>query len=323
VPSTPLVSICVPTARAARWIAGAIESALAQTHEDFELLVVDNGPPDGTEEIVRSFDDPRLRFERNDREPGIVANHNWVTRRARAPLVKYLHADDMLAPTSVERLVEVALRSERIGFVFGRRAIELDRPEDPEARAWAAGYGALHGRLGPLDEVNDGRRVFERWLPGMFRERAFVNWVGEPTSVLVRRAALERVGLFNPRLPMLMDAELWLRVAFSFDVGFVDEELSTYRHHGRSSTAGLAESGAHWLDKLWLIESLLAVPEIAAAHPELRRERLAEARWAARMLAARARRGQRLRLAELREYAAYLAARTRPRLHPTLTPRPA
>lgn len=313
----PLVSVCIPTFNRARWIREAVESALAQTYEHLEVLVVDDASADGTESVVRAFGDPRVRFLANERNLGMLENHNRTLRLARGPLIKFLHADDVLAPECVERMVECALRSERVGLVFAPRRVELDGPAQPEDLAWVAQYGTLHEPLGPLEPVNAGRPLFERWLRGILRERGTENWVGEPSAVLLRRTALERVGLFNERLSMLLEVELWLRIVFFFDVGFVDEELSTYRHHASSATSALAESGRSWLDRLWMLEGLLAHPEIRRAHPELRRARAVEAVWAARLLAGRAARRRPLDLGSLAAYASFLARR-RPALHPRL-----
>lgn len=308
----------MPTFNRARWIREAVESALAQTYEHLEVLVVDDASADDTEAVVRALGDPRVRFVANERNLGMVGNHNRTLQLAQGALIKFLHADDMLVPECVELMVERALRSERVGLVFAPRTVELDSPAQPDDLAWAAQYGTLHERLGPLEPVNAGRPVFDRWLHGILRERGTENWLGEPSSVLLRRTALERVGLFNERLSMLIEVEFWLRIVFYFDVGFVGETLSTYRHHSSSATSDLAQSGRSWLDRLWMLEGLLAHREIRTAHPELRRARALEAAWAARLLAGRAARRRPLDLGSLAAYASFLARRRRPALHPRL-----
>ena len=138
--SAPLVSVCLPTFNSARFVGAALESALAQTYEPLEILIVDNGSTDGTLELVRGYDDPRLRVSVNERNIGLVANHNQCIRIARGPLIKFLHSDDLLEPDCVARMAEVAQRSERVGLVFARRAILLEAPDDPDSRAWAERY---------------------------------------------------------------------------------------------------------------------------------------------------------------------------------------
>jgi glycosyltransferase involved in cell wall biosynthesis len=314
--SAPLVSVCLPAYNSAAFVGEALESALAQTYEPLEILVVDNGSTDGTLELVRGYDDPRVRVSVNERNIGLVANHNQCIRLARGELVKFVHSDDVLYPDAVARLVEVAARSERVGLVFARRAILLDSDE-PAALAWRERYADLHAPLGPLEEVNAGRPLFERWLAGVLGERDAENWIGEPTSVLVRRDAFARVGLFNDRLSQLVDVEMWLRLLFFHDLGFVDEELSGYRHHTQSVSAAHASNGKSWLERLWLIEGLLEHPEIAAAHPELRRARLQEMPQAVRRAAGRIAH-RRPFLGTAGEYVGFLASRRRPSLHDRL-----
>jgi glycosyltransferase involved in cell wall biosynthesis len=314
--SAPLVSVCLPTYNSAGFVAEALESALAQTYEPLEVLVVDNGSTDGTLELVRGYDDPRLRVSVNERNIGLVANHNQCIRLARGELVKFLHSDDVLYPDAVARLADVAARSAQVGLVFARRRVLLDE-SDAAARAWGERYATLHEPFGPLADVSPGRPLFDRWLAGVLREPDAENWIGEPTSVLVRRDAFARVGLFNDRLSQLVDVEMWLRLLFFFDLGFVDEELSGYRHHTQSVSAAHAGNGKSWLERLWLIEGLLEHPEIAAAHPELRRARLQEAPLAARRAAGRLAH-RRPFLGPAGEYVGFLARRRRPSLHDRL-----
>jgi hypothetical protein len=96
----------------------------------------------------------------------------------------------------------------------------------------------------------------------MERDRFRDNLIGEPTAVLVSREALLRLGLFNVELHQLTDLELWLRIAYFYDVGFVSEPLATFRVHRRSASAANERSGAGWLDRLWLLEGLRTHPEI-------------------------------------------------------------
>jgi len=106
--------------------------------------------------------------------------------------------------------------------------------------------------------VNDGRRLFRELLDAGFD----ANWVGEPSAVLLTRGALEHVGLLNERLFQIADLELWARIMVSCRVGFVDHVLSVYRHHGESGTARNARLKRDWFDRPWLLEGLLAIPDL-------------------------------------------------------------
>ena len=296
----PLVSICVPAFNAARWIHGALESALAQTYEEFELVVSDNASTDETAEIARGFGDPRVRVETAARTVGPVQNHNRAIRLSRGAFVKFLHADDLLRPQCLEEMVELALEDDRIGLVFAPRDVLLEQATDPE---WAELFARPHERFSRLERVNEGRDLFGQLLDAGFAE----NWIGEPSAVLLRRSALERVGLLNERTTQLADLELWGRIMVGHRVGFVDRVLSVYRHHGASGTAENARVHRDWLDLPWLLEGLLGIPDLT----DDERARLLRLRRAAMRRALRAQAGRLLRRNPSGELPAYLAYRLR------------
>src|SRR5205085_5746819 len=99
-PERPLVSVCVPVYNAERWLAGALESAVAQTYEELEIVVADNASTDASAEIASGFDDLRIRVERSGVTIGAVANHNRAIRLSHGAYVKFLQADDLMLPTS-------------------------------------------------------------------------------------------------------------------------------------------------------------------------------------------------------------------------------
>ncbi len=270
----PRVSICVPTFNSSAHVGPALESALAQTYRSFELIVVDNASTDDTVDIVRSYEDGRIRIERNDRNLGPIPNFNRCLRLARGELVKFLHADDLLYPDCLRTMVDLCLTSDRVGLVFAPRDVVLDDPGNPEARAWLERCGTMHDRFEGLSTVNDGRSLFGQLLRNDFQE----NWIGEPSSVLFRRECLHRTGLFNTRLHQISDLELWLRIIYLYDVAFCERPLSVYRHHAESSTNLNRLSRRDRLDRLWLLEGLLSLDEFAGERARLERMRRQELR---------------------------------------------
>jgi glycosyltransferase involved in cell wall biosynthesis len=307
----PLVSICIPAYNAGRWIRSAIDSALAQTCPDFELIVADNVSTDDTVDVVRGYADARVRIETATHRISAVANHNRAIRLSRGLLVKLLHADDMLTPPCLEEMVELALEDDRIGLVFAPREVLVEQAPDPE---WLDDFGRPHEGFGPLARVNDGSDLFHRLLAANFD----VNWVGEPSAVLVRRRALEQVGLLNERLFQIADLELWARIMVGHRVGFVDRVLSVYRHHGASGTVENARLGRDWFDRPWLVEGLLRIKELSAdERAELLGLRRQVLRRALRTQAGRIVRGR-----PSREFPSYLAYRLRARFGraPSLAP---
>jgi glycosyltransferase involved in cell wall biosynthesis len=254
----PLVSICIPTYQGARWIRDTIASALAQDYPRIEVVVSDDLSTDGTAEAADAASDERVRVVRSDRRLGMAGNWNRSVQLARGDYIKYLMQDDVLDPTCVSRMATVLTENPSVGFVFALRTIAVEDPADAGSVRLARKLQKLPERLGALGDVNDGRAIFDAMRRTGFRG----NWIGEPTAVMVRGDSLRRVGLFNTRLRQLTDLEMWLRLAFFFDVGFVPAPLATFRLHPTSATSANAAAGDAWLDRSWLLEGLRAHPEI-------------------------------------------------------------
>jgi glycosyltransferase involved in cell wall biosynthesis len=299
--AAPRVTIAVAAYNAQPWVGEAIESALAQTLENIELVVVDDASTDGTGEIVRTFTDPRIRVFHNEVNLGQSATWNRAIALARAPLIKFLCADDALHPYCVERLSAPFASSSNVGLAFSRRSIAREGGVYGSDLVWEE-YETMFRRFGPLNEVNDGRRLFATLLAARFDD----NWVGEPTNVMVRRDVFGDMRGFHPYIRQPVDLELWLRLMFHYAVGFVDEALATYRLVDDSVTHVTARTGAGWADRLWLVESLWADNRIRHAHPELHRLLWLERRRAAAQFARSLWRTRRVRR-RISEGAAYLA----------------
>jgi glycosyltransferase involved in cell wall biosynthesis len=268
----PAVSVAITAYNSGPWVAEAVRSALGQTMGDIEVVVVDDASTDDTYVAVAAVEDPRLRLYRNSTNLGEAANWNRTVSLCRSPLVKLLCSDDVLAPGCVEKMNRL-FSHPSVGMVFSRRTILGDQSR-------AESYGSAHTRFGELHDVNDGRSLFERYLQARFDD----NWVGEPSNVMLRSDVFSTVR-FDPRV-VRTDMAMWIHTMFHYDVGFVDEELTTYRVRPGSVTDTASESGSRWLDQLWLYEILLADPAIERAYgAELRRLRRRERmRMPARLL---------------------------------------
>jgi glycosyltransferase involved in cell wall biosynthesis len=255
---TPAVSVCIPTFNGASWIREAIESALAQSFSDLEVVVCDDASTDETVDVARGVGDARVRVIANRERVGMARNWNRSVRESRGLYVKFLMQDDRLAPECVGRMLEVMSGNPAVGIAFCPRELALDEPDDPASALFARRFGEVHSRLGRLVRVNDGQTLFAVMQRDRFRD----NMIGEPTAVMVKRDALTRLGLFNVQLRQLTDLEMWLRIAYFYSVGFIDEPLAVFRVHSRSASSLNERSGSGWLDRLWLLEGLRTHPEI-------------------------------------------------------------
>jgi glycosyltransferase involved in cell wall biosynthesis len=268
----PAVSVAIPAYNSGSWVAEAVHSALDQTVRDIEVVVVDDASTDDTHAVVAAIDDTRLRLYRNDMNLGEAGNWNRTVSLCRGPLVKLLCSDDALDSDCIEKMSK-PFSHPTVGMVFSRRRILGD-----DARA--AYYGSAHTRFGDLQQVNDGRSLFELYMRARFAD----NWIGEPSNVMLRSDVFN-TARFDSRI-VRTDMAMWIRVMFHYDVGFVDEELATYRVRPGSVTDLASSSGSRWLDQAWLYESLLDDTAIERTYgAQLRRLRRRErTRAAARLL---------------------------------------
>lgn len=311
----PPVSICVPTYNSEDSIIETLRSALDQSYADFELLVVDDGSSDATVELARGLADERVRVVANPENLGQARNTDRCIALARGRLVKFLHSDDLLLPDCLARMVPIFEAHPEVGLVFGRRRVEggSDR--------WRQRYGELHLGFRDLREVNSGSRLLGQWIDAGIPS----NWIGEPSSVMVRRACFERLGGFNVRMAQDVDIDMWLRVLAFYDAGFVDAPVSVYRVRDDSVSALNMAGGHAWLDRLWMLEGLRTEPELWDRHPSLQQFRR-DRQMAVMKVAARSVSRPAHGLSRLRDLSAYFAhvARSRvgrqPSIHRPIAP---
>jgi len=180
------VSILIPCFNAERWVAQAIESALAQTWPNKEVIVVDDGSTDGSLKVIQSFGD-RIRWETGPNRGGNVTR-NRLLELARGEWVQYLDADDYLLPDKVAAQVNYLATQPPTDVLYG-----LVTKEDWTERG-------VTRELQRFPEPHDPWILLVRW---------YLPQTGGP---LWRKAALEAVGGWRPDQPCCQEHELYLRL---------------------------------------------------------------------------------------------------------------
>jgi len=178
----------------------AIESVLAQTCQDFEIIVVDDASTDGTPAAVGAFGDPRITLIRHERNRGGSAARNTGFRASSAEFVAFLDSDDEWLPSKLERQLEVFDRSDdRLALVY-----------TGAERIFADGSVSRHV---PRRHADLARALLTE------------NVIGETSLGMVRRSALETVGGFDEDLPSCQDLDVWQRVCSRFSADVVPDPL--------------------------------------------------------------------------------------------------
>lgn len=186
---SPRVSVGLPVRNGERYLAEAVESILDQTFEDLELVICDNGSTDGTEEICRDVArrDPRVRYHRNERDLGASANFNRTFELARGEYFRWHSDDDLLAPTFLERCVEVLDADPGVVLAHTRTVVidEEGRPVDDFA--YPPGYARSDDPVRRfVDVVRADRWCFDVF--GLVRADAFAR-----TRMLDHYVASDRI----------------------------------------------------------------------------------------------------------------------------------
>jgi len=213
----PIVSVIIPTYNRAHLVGRAIRSVLNQTYQDFEIIVVDDGSTDNTEEVVKSFNDPRIRYIRHEKNRGGSAARNTGIRAARGEYIAFLDSDDEWLPKKLEKQLQ---KFSQVGKQVAAIYVATEWRESQGEKTVRVFVPRFRGFRG---------RIFEYLL--------MKNVVGSCTHVMVRKACLEEVGLFDERLPARQDIDLWIRLAKKYEFDFIPEVLSIrYLNNDRIST---------------------------------------------------------------------------------------
>ncbi|MBN3896817.1 MAG: glycosyltransferase [Nostoc sp. NOS(2021)] len=232
----PLVSICIPTYNGERFIAEAINSVLCQTYPNIEIILSDDNSTDRTVEIAKSFNQ-KLSFDFSILEHsqyGLAQNWNFCISQAKGKYIKFLFQDDLLEPTAIEEMLNLAEQDEEIGLVFSPRRLFTN-----------TGNTVYDSNFLMHHEAKDVHKAWLRLKPIQLGQQLLqdsnildnpINKIGEPSTVLVRKDVFEKVGLFNSEFCQLVDLEMWLRIMSQYKVGFVDKVLSHFRIHSQQQT---------------------------------------------------------------------------------------
>jgi len=195
----PSVSIIIPTFNRAEKITRAISSVIEQTFADFEIIVVDDGSRDNTEQTVAQFDE-RLIYVAHPSNLGVSAARNTGIKKSGAPLLAFLDSDDHWLPEKLAVQVEF--------FNNHPQAVACQTEE-----TWIRKEKRVNPKKKHLKPSGD---IFEASL-----KLCLVS----PSAVMLKRSLVEEVGLFDEDLPACEDYDLWLRIACRYPVHLINEAL--------------------------------------------------------------------------------------------------
>jgi len=207
----PKVTVLMPVYNAGRFLREAIDSILAQTFTDFEFLIIDDGSTDGSQSIIRSYDDSRIKFVQNENNLGVAATLNRGLDLAWGEHIARMDADDISLPRRLEKQI---------------RFME-DKPEVGVSGTWIRLFG-------------DQPRVVDRCPVGASVVKAYLlfdNPMSHP-SVIMRHEVMKKFNLhYDPAFSRTEDYDLWSRASQYFSMDNLPEPLVKFRFHNQSITS--------------------------------------------------------------------------------------
>jgi glycosyltransferase involved in cell wall biosynthesis len=197
----PKVSVIIPTYNASKYLRETLDSVLAQTYQDFEVVVVDDGSTDGTVEILKSYGD-RIRWTVQEHQGQAYALNRGL-QIAKGEYFAYFDADDLMRPTKLEVQARYLDEHPDVDLVYGDRyCIE-------------AGRAPVLSKSRPLD-------------PFFLLQYDYVPRL----TVMCRRSSQEKVGPFNGEITGSDDWDMWVRMSEQCRMAYLEGALVEYRIHG-------------------------------------------------------------------------------------------
>ncbi len=215
----PWVSIVLPTYNRAAEIKRSIQSILEQTYRRFELIIVDDGSMDDTEQVVQGFRDKRIKYFRMSENGGQSKARNFGMKKARYDYIAFQDSDDMWHPDKLELQMQAFFSApQEVGFVYCKFRYDIEE----------VGQIILPEEKVPIERKNG--MIYEQLL--------WENLVGMP-ALIIKKECLEKVGYLDETLKALEDYDFALRLAQYYQAVFIDQILleTAYSPTGVSSNA--------------------------------------------------------------------------------------
>ncbi len=209
---SPLISIVVPTYERSKYLRGAIETAVEQTYENIEVIVVDDGSTEEYAEAIVSEFSENVDYIRHDENQGLSAARNTGVRESKGEYIAFLDDDDRWHKSKLDRQLSALSTNQEAGLVT-----------------------CLVAAITPQGEVVH----CERTAPSGDCSKAILvsNYIGTPSRVLVRRDVFDEVGGFDESLPTKQDWDFYIRLCQNWHVVAVKDHLCLRTIHESMSNS--------------------------------------------------------------------------------------
>jgi glycosyltransferase involved in cell wall biosynthesis len=212
----PKVSICIPTFNRRDYLKETLDSVFAQTYKDYEIIIVDDGSTDGTEEMIKNGGYGNLRYYWQE-NAGLSAARNKLINLSPAEFITFIDSDDLLVPDAVERMMKIMEAEGGDVIVYGPY-LRIDE------------NGNVFGRC--------KRKLYSGFITTQLFENILVHSCG---SIFPKRI-LQEAGGFDESLKVSLDYDLWLKLSLKYRFIALREPTFKRRRHHTNLSAVCAEN---------------------------------------------------------------------------------
>lgn len=218
----PTVTVVIPTYNAITYLPETLKSLLNQTFNDFEVIIVDDGSSDRTQEWVGNLTDARIKGVVQINQ-GVAVARNQGIALASGKYIAFLDSDDLWKPTKLEKQVECLEENPDVGLV----------------NTWIENIDEQGNYLTTVQTPESGSNAWNQII-----EENLILCGSVP---MIRRSCFEDVGVFDTNLLSAEDWDMWIRIAAKYSFAVIREPLVSYRQHLKSKSNNLHKHLFHRL----------------------------------------------------------------------------
>jgi len=228
----PLVSICIPTYNRPGYLELALNSALKQTYNNFEIIITDNSDNNKTSDLIKKYKNKKIRYYKNPKNIGSFKNLQTALLLTKGKYVKFLLDDDLLEKNCVEKMMGKMERYPNVGIVMAPLKI-VDKNNQPIIPRFY-----IFKKMRYLYKyLNKNTLIDKKIVLKDFLTRIYPCCV--PTGIMFRKKYIDEVGGFDKNFEYIVDVEICMRIATKYDFYYIDEFLSSWRYTSSSETMNI------------------------------------------------------------------------------------
>lgn len=266
-----MISVVIPSYNCANYLAYAIESALSQSYVQTEIIVVDDGSTDNTKEVVRKYNG-RIKYIHQDNK-GLPGARNRGITEASGQFIAFLDADDRWRPNKLKYQVQVMETLPAVNIVFSDFSIFDEQGHKEESYFYKAFPFFIESRYTINDIFNRNYKILKDETGeeivvyyGQIAKYLFRGNFILPSSVVIRKSAIDRVGGFDENYKVAEETEFFLRFCTLNDAAFVDHPMVDYLVKRKGNLTGSSNT------ELLIKNAINVQLKYISAHPEFYKE---------------------------------------------------